>query len=655
MKPLLVFDIECYRDYFLVMFKNVESGRLFAYDLYDGKEFNTHGVVKILRSCCVVGFNSRNYDIPMLSLALAGASNAALKDASDEIIMRDMKSWDFEKAYDCKIPFALDHIDLIEVAPGKASLKIYGARMHSKKLQDLPIDPSASISPEDRETLKTYCENDLDTTIDLYRTLTPQLDLRERMSETVDLRSKSDAQIAEAVIRSRVERLSGKKVERGQFADSASFKYQVPAFINFKSELLRTILNMVQSENFTLEESGKVKMPDDLAKTKIKIGSSTYQMGIGGLHSTEESVCYETDGTFELIDFDVASYYPAIILNLNLKPENLGGAFTETYKKIVDERLDAKRKGSKVIADSLKIVINGSFGKFGSKYSCLYSPNLLIQTTITGQLAILMLIERLEAAGISIVSANTDGIVSKVPTGLRNCAESVVKAWGEETGFDTEDTHYAALYSRDVNNYIAVKTNGSAKLKGAYAMAGLMKNPVNEICTEAVVLYLTLGVPLDFTIRRCKDVRKFLTVRACTGGAVKGDVFLGKAVRWYYAAGETGTINYRKNGNIVAKSLGAKPLMTLGGEFPQDIDYEWYIREAESILEDIGAIPRKPVVKKERKKKEPKPPKQRKPKKEKVRCESPQSKSTSSSELKKTSEVPPLSLFLPPSAECQTE
>ena len=48
---------------------------------------------------------------------------------------------------------------------------------------------------------------------------------------------------------------------------------------------------------------------------------------------------------------------------------------------------DAKRTGDKVTNEAMKIMINGSFGKFGSKWSVLYSPDLLIQTTVTGQLA----------------------------------------------------------------------------------------------------------------------------------------------------------------------------------------------------------------------------------------------------------------------------
>ena len=112
------------------------------------------------------------------------------------------------------------------------------------------------------------------------------------------------------------------------------------------------------------------------------------------------------------MDCDVASYYPSIILNQGLCPANIGENFLRVYKKIVDERLKAKKEGDKVVSESLKIVINGSFGKFGSKFSALYAPEMLLQVTLTGQLALLMLIEKLENADIKVISANTDGVVS---------------------------------------------------------------------------------------------------------------------------------------------------------------------------------------------------------------------------------------------------
>jgi hypothetical protein len=223
-------------------------------------------------------------------------------------------------------------------------------------------------------------------------------------------------------------------------------------------------------------------------------------------------------------------------------------------------------------------------------WSTLYSPNLLIQTTITGQLALLMLIEEIELNGIQVVSANTDGIVIKCPRDREDELESIIEAWEKKTGFNMEEAIYQALYSRDVNNYIAIKENGKPKLKGAYAEAGLQKNPNNSICIEAVVNYLTKGTPVDETIEWDCDVRKFVTIRQVNGGGMKDGEFLGKAVRWYYAKNTTGYIEYKTNGNKVSRSDGAKPLMLLPELLPNDIDYDWYNKEVIDILHDIGAL-----------------------------------------------------------------
>ena len=36
----IVFDCECYRDYFLVMFRSIATGKTYHYEMYEGKEFN---------------------------------------------------------------------------------------------------------------------------------------------------------------------------------------------------------------------------------------------------------------------------------------------------------------------------------------------------------------------------------------------------------------------------------------------------------------------------------------------------------------------------------------------------------------------------------------------------------------------------------------
>lgn len=599
MKQQVVMDIECYCDFFLVMFLN-RSGDVAAFE----HPLDTSNIQQILNSYEVVTFNGTSYDIPMLSAALQGLSTAQLKSMSDAIIQSDLKSWQFYKQY--AVPeLQLDHVDLIEVVPGMASLKIYGGRLHVEELEDLPIDPDSETTLEDREQLKRYCHKDLKNTMRLLDTLTPQIDLRRSMSAQYgqDLRSKSDAQIAEAVLVSEVSSRLGRKIKKPSRTLFSSFNYVAPEFVKFQTDQLKNALSIVTSRPFEVNNKGTTVMPKELEDLKIKLGGTVYQMGMGGLHSREKEVYYVADGTFSLRDWDVASYYPSIILNCGLYPQQMGEVFLDIYREIVNKRLDAKRSGNKVVADSLKICINGSFGKLGSCYSSLYSPDLMVQTTVTGQLSLLMLIEVLELMKIPVISGNTDGIVIKCPAAKESDMSKIIKWWENTTGFEMEESRYKAVYSRDVNNYIAIKEDGKVKTKGCFAYAGLQKNPSNEICTDALIAYLKDGVPYEETIRACKDIRKFVTVRTVKGGAVKCGKYLGKAIRWYYN-GSDGEINYKTNGNKVPRSDGAQPLMDLPAEFPNDVDYGWYENEVKEMLMDVGVVERPKIEKKRRKKNE---------------------------------------------------
>lgn len=246
---------------------------------------------------------------------------------------------------------------------------------------------------------------------------------------------------------------------------------------------------------------------------------------------------------------------------------------------------------------AFKILLNGTFGKTSSPYSPLYNPKMMVATTLTGQLSMLMLIELLERGGIHVVSANTDGIVLKFPRRLEQLQRHIVSVWEKVTNLETEETDYLSIHSRDVNSYVAIKPGGKVKTKGAFALPSslrerMMKNPQNEVCVEAVIEHLVNRTPLAQTIRECRDVRKFLTLRRVTGGASKDGEEIGKVVRWYYSTSTSTALTYITNGNLVPKSTGARPLMTLGQEFPDDVDYDRYVVEAEEMLFSLGVVER---------------------------------------------------------------
>lgn len=596
-KPLAVLDCEVYRNYWLCKVRRMDTGATRVFEQYEDHPLDTVALRSTLSRVTSVTFNGRNYDMPVIGLALTGATCEAIKRCSDFIIAGNMRPWDVERQFNFRTP-DFDHIDMIEVVPGMVSLKVYMGRLHCRKMQDLPIEHDALITPEQRAIIVDYNDNDLDGTAALFRKFVKQIDLRVRMSAEygVDLRSKSDAQIAEAVIRKRLSDQGVEVVKPG--VKARAFKFRFPNFLRSAGSIVQGLIDLVRESDFIVDAGGYVKMPEQLVKAKIKIGNSVYRMGIGGLHSSEKSQAVVSDDEYLVIDRDVASYYPAIIINTSLYPWHLGRAFLDVYRSIRDERIVAKRAGNKSTADTLKIVLNGSFGKFGNPWSILYSPNLLVQTTVTGQLALLMLIEWIEGevTGASVVSANTDGIVIRCHRDYYDLLDALIKKWEEVTSFETEETRYRALYSRDVNSYIALKEGGGVKLKGAYAepepVASSWPSPHMQICVTAACEYLEHGIPLDMTVRLCNDITQFVEVRNVTGGGTWREQYLGRAVRWYYSTdGEP--IFYRKESktgghNKVAGTDGCRPLMFMDGSMPADLDYARYVADAEQILRDVG-------------------------------------------------------------------
>lgn len=662
-RPPALYDTECFPNYWLLKFRPI-GGATRAYRLREDECFSpeqSREIVALFDKYCAISFNGRGYDVWMIAAACSGSTPADLKRINDTIIVERVKPWEI-----ADIPRwePADHIDVMEVSPGAGSLKQYAGRIHCRTMRDLPYGPDEVLTLEQIEHVEAYCENDLDVLGALYAECAPLLQMREALSERygLDLRSKSDAQVAEAVLRRRCEQASGKRIYRPDWPIGQSFKYTPPSFVSFRTPELQRLLDVVVGATFYAADSGAIEIPEQLEKIVIALGRSTYKVGIGGLHSQEKSITFRSDESVQLRAPDVASYYPSLILNSGEFPPALGPDFRTEYASIKAERLAAKdmqgrlkREGdtssdayaeAKATNEGGKLMINGTFGKTGSSYSVLYAPSMFLQTTMTGQLSLLMLIEWHELWGINVVSANTDGLVIACPRALLGVSDYLIDEWQRRTGLEMENADWSALYARDVNNYFAVTSDGEVKRKGEYSAAGLTekKNPDCEICSDAVAAYLARAEPIESHIRASTDIRKFVTMQRVTGGGVKmwGDgprktdkvrdmvprleahgwtkqgrgwvpmvgepprpaaeayastfsqqrpEYLGKVVRWYYGTNSPGPIVYAARNAVVGLSYGAQPCMTLPDKLPDDIDFDWYVSKAISILDDIGCQP----------------------------------------------------------------
>jgi hypothetical protein len=360
-------DVEIYSNLFLVCAKRLTDGAKAVFELSDRTDastFDRHALHALLRASTIVTFNGMTYDLPLIWLALNKATNEQLKAASDRIIKGGLKYWNVESALGIRIPKQLDHIDLLEANPSvRQGLKVIAGRLHARYMVDLPFEPETRLTPEQMNIVTLYCFNDLDATELMFNALKEPLELRRALSEQykIDMRSKSDAQIGEAIVKRKVEAALGRRIDKndaGTFHNG--FGYEVPSFIRFTDARMNEVLRDLSTARFTVDESGKVNTPEWLEALTVTLGTAggggdsgtgtaaSYSMGIGGLHSMEQHRAVHADTDHALIDLDVASQYPNIILKLGLYPKAMGSAFLRVYADIVKERLAAKQEQKRI-------------------------------------------------------------------------------------------------------------------------------------------------------------------------------------------------------------------------------------------------------------------------------------------------------------------
>lgn len=593
----LFVNVESYPNYFLITFKLHTKNKFIQLECGEGRKFNAQFLSWIMHNYKTVGFNSYNYDLLLIWLSYYRQDAGILKDATNDLIVNGIREYELKKEYKFKT-FQTSHIDLIKVAPLKGSLKLYGARLHTRSIQEQPFDINQELNEFEIGELKKFNCNQLDITQDLFDFMKERLDLRESLTNEyhIDVMSKSDAQIAEAIIAQEVSKLNGKRVEKPKIEPGTVYRYSVPTWLTYATPSMKELLGRIRQAKFVLGDYGRMISPPEL-DIPAKIGNNYYSLGIGGLHSKDKCKAYVASNGKKIKDIDVTSYYPRSILNMSLFPIGHGPNFLKVYDGFRVQRIEAKRNKQFTKDKGLKIFLNGVSGKFSDVWSTMYSPGHTIQMNITGQLAILMLVEMFECNGIEVISANTDGVTVYYDETDEDKVKYWIKFWEDTTNYQLEDVDYLKFYARDVNAYFAVKTDGKVKIKGPWSEVGsqsgtkLDTNPVVLVCTDAVEALLSKGTPIEETIKNCNDFTRFISVRnAKAPGAHKNREYLGKVVRWYYAKGEMGSINTIAHNSKVADSDGAKPCMDLPLDFPLDIDYSWYINKTREILYEIGYL-----------------------------------------------------------------
>ena len=602
----VVWDVETYPSVFTLAAEHVDFPVKWSYEISpwrdDSREIVEWCQWLANQDAQMVGFNNVSFDYPVLHtlLQMGKATAPILYEKAMSII----QSQDSNRFASIVYPSDryVDQIDLFKVAhfDNKAratSLKALEFVMKMDNIEDLPFPVGTHLTQEQITVLKKYNAHDVTATKMFYHKMKEQIDFRTQLTKkhNRDFMNHNDVKIGKEIFQMELEKVGVQCYKYGPTGrepmqtkrPSIRLADCIPSFIHFQYEEFDRIHHYLKSQVIT-ETKGVF---NDLV---ANVRGLDFVFGTGGLHASVENEVFEADAEHMILDLDVTSLYPSIAIEQGYYPEHLGPTFVDIYRKLREQRVSYK-KGSAENA-MLKLALNGTYGASNDQFSVFYDPQFTMKITLSGQMMISMLVERLiSIGGLRIIQANTDGVTVYISRETKHVVDKVCKEWEKLCTLTLESVEYKKMAIRDVNNYIAVKLDGSTKLKGEYEWDREMhQNHSALVVPKVAEQVLVHGVPIRETVMNWPDKMDFmLRIKVPRNSHLLWD---GKRVqnttRYYVSTGGAPLVKVMpplaKNPEkwrefAVEKGWTVQVCNDIKDAF-EPINYDWYVTEVEKLV-----------------------------------------------------------------------
>lgn len=568
----VIYDIETYPNFFAAGFLHLHSDYYADFECSEFRD-DSAAMFDMLRLMAreqveLIGFNNLGFDYPVIHHLIRccfndrgeqirfGVDVAKAAYEKAEMIIRAQERfghqiWQADRFIPQIDLYKVHHFDNVAKS---TSLKVLQFTMRADSVEDLPIAPGTRLSAEQAAATRSYMRHDIDETKRFAGFSADAIKFRRDLAAKLngDVLNWSDVKIGSEFL---IQRL-GKKLCY-HYVDDKREPRQTPRHMIEVADIVFPYIKYERRECRDLLDRFKAQRIN-AASTKATINDSIeldgfgFYFGTGGVHGSVEKRAFHASADTLIIDADVTSLYPSIAIENRLAPEHLGEPFNREYANLKAMRMQTK-KGDPMNG-ALKLALNGTYGNSNNQWSPFYDPQYTMQTTINGQLLLLMLAERLlTLPGLQIIQINTDGVTCTVPAVQRYAYMQICKQWEAETRLTLEFADYASMFIRDVNAYIAVGTDGKIKRKGAYDFP-TPDQPIGTapsgprawhgdssymVVPKAADAALVRGVPVEVFIRDHRDPFDFMArYKTPRGSKLKwGGVDQQRVTRFYRAVG----------------------------------------------------------------------------------------------------------------------
>ncbi|WP_291656496.1 hypothetical protein [Clostridium sp.] len=511
-----------------------------------------------------VGYNIRRYDSWIMKAILTGYSPF---EVTKKIIIDGVNCWNISPLLN------RTNVNYYEIGSQQRSLKELELFMGESIVEsDITFDISTYPSEEQIETLAKYCMNDVRMTFEVFKHMKHEFDSQKGLIEMFNLNNsayaKTKAQLSSMI-------LGAKKPD---YPRNDEFEFKIIDNIKLsKYNYIKEWYMNPENRNY------------DLSLTANVYGVDIF-FGWGGLHGAK----YKYKHTGIIVNSDVQSFYPSEMIEYDFLSRNVKNK--DKYKQIRESRLKLKALGDKK-SNSLKIVLNGTYGASKDKYNDLYDPQMGNAVCVNGQLLLLDLIEKVEEClgdKATLIQCNTDGVMfSFNDEESKDIYMDICKEWSNRTKMNLDHDEIKKVIQKDVNNYIFITNNGKIKRKGAYVKELSILDNDLPIVNKALVEKLLYNTQIRETVEKSDsliDFQKCVKITNKYKYAQHGNEKIHLKVLRVFASKDNNdpSVTKVKINSNTAEKIGNTPehAFIINEDIkkrtvPEKLDRDWYINLAE--------------------------------------------------------------------------
>ena len=522
----------------------------------------------------------------------------------------------------------------------------------------VPFDIDRELTEEEKEEVAKYNRADLYGTLERFKqrkeSFRTKMMLVKEFGLTTDYICKTNAKLTEAILLSQNKGVNTRARKNFQLCD-LPVNWDIPELKQIY-EFFVEALRELEIHKWDTKKCNKKKL-----SMELDILGLTHTFALGGVHAgIKNYICRPEDGK-KIVWVDVGSMYPNILTKWDLLSRKVDQNGCKAFAGMVQARMDIKEKlhdksltkeEKKALKDQsgrYKLILNTTSGCMKDKFKKIYDPEYNTKMCMLGQLALMDLVFRLyraepqaklkpswalaegEEATINsvyyyeyfkLIQSNTDGIALELLTeDAEALIDKVCVGWEKDWRFILEKTVADNLYEKDVNNYVFRDNGGGIKVKGAYVTKYSDGNEQDTlaILAKAVVDYFLEGKDIRETICNPENPATDYQMIKKLGGMYdtptwkkeSGDEIVQKVNRIFPSIDTTlgGLYKHKKDKaeGTLDKVEGTPEHVLIYNEDIRgkkigeldNIDYEWYITEAQKRVNDfLGIKPEKKTRKK---------------------------------------------------------